>query len=117
VPISFPVQFPFIMKPAHVHFGEAGSGGAFEETGVCPALSALAPQAKPGELCVYVNTLEGLENATFEGIFKIAGAEEGAVPPGAVLKFAPTGVAYGAGSFAVTACTKNGPPVECPAGS
>jgi hypothetical protein len=105
VPISFPVALGAPLSSVHIHYGEGESGGAFDPTGVCPG-TALKPQAAKGELCVYQNATEGLENATFVGIFRYATGEvtqEGALRAGAVLKFNPTGVAFGAGSFAVTA--------------
>jgi hypothetical protein len=115
-PISFAIPFPYNLKPAHVHFGEAEEGGAFTVgTGICPSESAFKPEAKPGELCVY--SAEGPVNATFDGIFRLAEIP-GATPAGAMLKFTPTGVAFGGGSFAVTGCTKTvGEPNECPEGS
>jgi Collagen triple helix repeat (20 copies) len=125
VPISFPILFPFNIQPAHVHFGEAELGGAFvAETGLCPSNSGTTPKAAPGELCIYQNQgEEGLKNATFDGAFKYTTEQEGAARAGALLKFTPTAaVAYGAGSFAVTACTKAteavpNPPFVCPEGS
>lgn len=121
VPISFPVKFPFNIKSEHVHFGTAGEGGAFTaETGLCPASSAFNPKAALGELCIYSSLEQGLVNATFDGAFRLAETIAGAVPAGALLKFTPSGVAYGAGSFAVTACARETPAEEgepkCPPG-
>lgn len=116
VPISFSVKFPFVIEPEHVHFGLAEEGGAFTaETGACPAKSSFNPKAAPGELCIYKSLEEGLVNATFDGVFKQNTNVEGATPSGALLKFTPTGVAYGAGSWAVTGCKTPRDPSECPA--
>ncbi len=119
VPISFPIPFPFNIKAAHVHYV---TGPVFPGTSPCAANGASAPKADPGELCIYQSGSEGLENATFGGAFKFAthtSTQAGAALAGATLRFDPTGgVAYGAGSFAVTGCTKTvGEPFECPAGS
>lgn len=117
VPLSFTIPFPFGIQEAHVHFGEAGSGGAFTLGGACPAGSAAIPQAAPGELCIYKNVgTTGLKNATYDGTFKYTTESAGALRGGAMMSFTPTGVAFGAGSFAVTGCTKEvGKPNECPA--
>jgi hypothetical protein len=114
VPISFAIAYPFALKEAHVHYSSAVDFATFCEG------TASVPNPKPGELCVYENGLEGLVNATFDGIYKLAPSSgKGAVRPGAVLKFIPTGpVAAGGGSFAVEGCTKEvGKEFECPAGS
>ncbi len=107
VPISFPIPLIQNMEPEHVHFGVAGSGGAFSEGGACPTPAELEqnPKAAPGELCIYQFQFFGLENATFEGAFR-KGLLEGFNRAGAYLKFAPTGVATGAGTFAVTGCVR-----------
>jgi hypothetical protein len=113
VALTLPVQFPFALKAEHVHFStEAGFATP------CPGTAA-APIAEPGELCVYDNTQEEITGTTFDGIYKIASLEaKGLNRGGAMLVFtAPTGAASGSGSFAVQACTKEAPPVECPAGS
>jgi hypothetical protein len=120
-PISFAIPYSFNIKPAHVHFGVAEEGGAFSAGGECPGVSAFNPKAKPGELCIYANLDAGLVNATFDGAFRYTTTVPGATISGALLKFTPTGVAYGAGGFAVTGCTKTpaspGEVNECPAGS
>lgn len=113
--ISFPIPLKKVIPAAHVHFGEAGESPEFET--VCPATSAANPKAEPGELCVYYSASEGVENATFNGIFKISELTgEGAAQAGAMLKFTPTGVAYGSGSFAVTGCdsTEGATEFVCP---
>jgi hypothetical protein len=127
--ISFPVQFPFALKAAHVHFQTDPNFADFDEAGPgtlgCDGTSVKVPKAPPGELCVYLALgTEGLENATFEGIYQLSpGSTKGATRAGAVMKFSVTGGGNGhaLGSFAVTGCTKTpvtvGEPNECPAGS
>jgi hypothetical protein len=101
--ISFPIPLKENIASTHIHFGEAGESPEFEAA--CPSISAFNPKAEPGELCIYPNSTEGFENATFDGAFKLSEfSGKGAVQAGAMLKFTPTGVAYGAGSFAVTGC-------------
>jgi hypothetical protein len=124
VPISFPIPLAQeIVKNPHVHFGIAGSGGAFEAGGACPTEGGLEgpgafePTALPGELCVYQNVEEGLFGASFSKIYRYAENSKGATSAGAVLLFEPTGpVAIGAGSFAVTGCSEEvGAAIPCPA--
>lgn len=124
VPISFPIPLAQeFIKNAHVHFGIAGSGGAFEAGGACPTEGGLTgpgafePTAMPGELCVYQNEEEGLFGATFSKIYRYTENLKGATPTGAVLLFEATApVAIGAGSFAVTGCSEEvGAAIPCPA--
>lgn len=138
VSISFPVQFPFNLKAAHVHFSTEANFADFDEAGEktvgCKGsfknpsgtASETASPNPAGELCVYLNNngAEGFENATFEGISQISpSATKGAAKSGAVIKFSVTGggLGHAMGSFAVTGCTKTpvtpGEPNECPAGS
>jgi len=139
VSISFPVQFPFNLKAAHVHFsteanfadfdGEGvktvGCKGSFKNPSGSPASETVSPNP-PGELCVYLNTngTEGIENATFEGIYQLSPAgTKGTAKSGALIKFSVTGggLGHALGSWAVTGCTKTpvtpGEPNECPEGS
>jgi hypothetical protein len=124
VPISFPIQLAAGLKgitpgspefPTHVHFEtEAGFEAA------CPGLAG-APEANPGELCVYINLQEGVEGTSFKSIEKLTtllGAS-GASRSGARLVFAPPtkAVASGNGTFAVTGCSEElpaGDPNKCP---
>jgi hypothetical protein len=134
-PISFPVQFGFNLKEAHVHFsteanfadfdggepGTVGCKGSFKNPSGSPESETVKPNP-PGELCVYANNngTEGLKNATFEGIYQLSpDSSKGTAKAGAVLKFAISGGAgYGVGSFAVTGCSKTaGEPNQCPTGS
>jgi hypothetical protein len=137
VPISFPIPFPFNLKEAHVHYvaqakieceAEAEPGQAeclAKLEAACPSAETPGnPGAAAGELCVYENAAGGRENATFDGIYRyfVESTARGAVRSGALLNFIPTGIASGAGSFAVTGCTKTvqapaDPEIECPAGS
>lgn len=123
VPISFAIPLAQeIVKNAHVHFGIAGSGGAFEAGGACPTEGgntgpgAFEPAALPGNLCVYQNEEEGLFGASFSEIYRYFEGSKGATSAGAVLLFEPTGpVAIGAGSFAVTGCSEEaGAAIPCP---
>jgi hypothetical protein len=105
--ISFPIPYEFPLKAAHVHIGEEGEAGFVDS---CPGTAA-KPSAPPGELCVYFSESEGLVNATAEGIFRYNSLSKGATRTGAMLKFIPSGLAYGAGSFAVTGCEISAPEV------
>jgi hypothetical protein len=109
--ISFPIKLPFALKAAHVHFGEPGSGGAFDPAGACPGVT-FAPEAKPGELCVY----EGWSpNAAFSAINKLGTSAPGASVAGAIIRFAPAATEpnEGVGSFAVTGCEEQPGTSEC----
>lgn len=136
VPISFPIPFPFNLKAPHVHYVaqaqiecEAEAEPAAAEclaklAAACPSQNPLIPSAAAGELCVYENLAGGRENATFNGIYRyfVENEARGAARSGAMLNFIPTGIASGAGSFAVTGCTKTvqtppKPEIECPAES
>jgi hypothetical protein len=125
VPISFSIPLAAGLRGitpghpellTHVHFeSEAG----FEAT--CPGIVG-APEANPGELCVYVNAQEGVEGTSFEGIDKLNSSlgNSGASRSGARLIFAPPteAVASGNGTFAVTGCSEelpDGDPNKCPA--
>jgi len=113
VPISFAIPYAFNITAANIHYIE---GPVFPGTSPCPALSAFNPKADPGKLCIYENITEGSEGTDFDGAFRYSGTA-GATPSGAMLKFKkPTApVAYGAGSFAVTGCSKVvGEPFQCP---
>jgi hypothetical protein len=105
--ISFPIPYEFPLKAAHVHIGEEGEAGFVDS---CPGTAA-KPTAPPGELCVYFSESEGLVNASVEGIFRYNSLSKGATRTGGMLKFIPSGVAYGAGSFAVTGCAISAPEV------
>jgi hypothetical protein len=105
--ISFPIPYEFPLKAAHVHIGEEGEAGFVDS---CPGTAA-KPTAPPGELCVYFSESEGLVNASVEGIFRYNSLSKGATRTGGMLKFIPSGVAYGAGSFAVTGCEISAPEV------
>lgn len=115
VPISFPIRFSFNIKPAHVHFGIQGSGGAFVEgTGLCPG-KFFTPEAAPGELCVYYPE-SGIVGANFEAINKAGIGSPGASRAGAIIQFiraSETEGAYGSGSYAVTGCEEETGTGEC----
>lgn len=134
--ISFPIKFPFNLKgegckepeatrtlPCNVHYGVQESGEAFSATGACPG-KTFAPEAKPGQLCVYQSTTP-LFNATEFGIYRTPVANEstvqGATTAGAYVVFeteGATSVSRGFGSYAVTGCTTTAqPPLECISGS
>jgi len=118
--ISFQVPLAAVISSAHVHYvarEETECAEQFPEPAQeqellqclskiaarCPAESPLNPKSTPGELCVY--EAGGLENATFVQINKPQATESsGAGRSGALLKFTPTGVAFGAGTYAVTGC-------------
>ena len=138
VSISFPVQFPFNLKEPHVHFSSEPNFADFDEAGEktvgCKGSfknpagteSGTASPNPPGELCVYLNSngTEGIENATFEGIYQLSPAgNKGTAKSGALIKFSVTGggLGHALGSWAVTGCTKTpvtpGEPNECPEGS
>jgi hypothetical protein len=105
--ISFPIPYEFPLKAAHVHIGEEGEAGFVDS---CSGTAA-KPTAPPGELCVYFSESEGLVNASAEGIFRYNGLSKGATRTGGMLRFIPSGVAFGAGSFAVTGCEISAPEV------
>jgi hypothetical protein len=97
VPISFPVQLGpgQALDEAHVHFVEAS-------TEACPG-NAIAPSAKPGELCVY-DSSQSVIGTEFVAIERVTDKTVGANRAGAVLVFkAPTGAASASGTFALTA--------------
>jgi len=99
-PISFPIRLNQVVVGSKVHIGVQGEPGFADS---CPG-TTFNPAAVPGELCVYINEVEGLENASFDGVYRYNTLTEGTGRAGALLKFTPSGVAYGAGSFAVTGC-------------
>jgi hypothetical protein len=120
VSISFPVQLPAALDEEHVHFSTEPNFGDFDEGGAgtegCKAtfknpsgLGSLNPEIKPnpsGQLCVYLNSngTEGIENATFEGIYPVASENtKGASKPGGTLVFKiEGGTGHAIGSWAVT---------------
>lgn len=120
VPISFPIQLPKILEEAEVHFSTEPNFGDFDEGGAgtegCLATfknpsglgsKNLAIKPNPsGQLCIYLNEngTEGIENATFEGIFPVASENlKGASKPGGTLVFkVQGGRGHAIGSWAVT---------------
>lgn len=113
VALSFPIPLGGILSVDHTHYvaieeEECLKLAEPEQAACIAALAAscpgtpLQPEAASGELCVYESGAFGRENADFEGIFKLNPNLAGAGRSGALLIFKPTGVAYGAGSFAVT---------------
>jgi hypothetical protein len=120
VPISFNVQLPALLDEEHVHFSTEANFADFDEGGAgtegCKAFyknpsgqGSANPEIKPnpsGQLCIYLNTnsKEGVENATYEGIFPVASEnQKGASKSGGTLVFKVTGATgHAIGSWAVT---------------
>jgi hypothetical protein len=112
--VSFPIPLPAVLSAANAHTvtveevtkrEEGKTEGEGAAPGVCPG-DAGKPQAKPGELCVYIKLLAGTEAANPVDISRLSDGQEGADPSGAVLIFhaaSPGGAVVGDGSFAVTA--------------
>lgn len=111
--VSFPIPLPGVLDAAHTHSvtveevmkreeGKTEAEGAAPEA--CPG-DAGKPEAKPGELCVYIKLLGGADAANPMDFLRLSEGE-GADPSGAVLLFHPStpgGPVAGDGSFAVTA--------------
>jgi hypothetical protein len=120
VGISFPVQLPTALDEEHVHFSTEANFADFDEGGSgeegCKAtfknpsgLGSANPAIKPnpsGQLCIYLNNngTEGIENATFEGIFPVASENlKGVSKPGGTMVFkVEGGTGHAIGSWAVT---------------
>lgn len=140
-PLSFSVPLRFALFGNEVHFSTEPNFSDFDESGEgtegClgsfknPAglNSEFFSPNPPGQLCIYLNTIENLENANFEGIFPVETsnegvAEKGVSRPGGTLNFELTGepgeLAHGIGSWAVTGCAKSpepepeDPKLKCP---
>jgi hypothetical protein len=106
-PISFTLPLAVALDEVHVHY----IGGVGSENAECPGTSA-QPEAKPGNLCVYQGTVNGVKEEKGEGeaeIFppstgpKLLGGKPGAGTSGAGLLFTAEGKAVGWGTWAVTA--------------
>jgi hypothetical protein len=107
--LSFPIPLAVGLNAAHVHWQEEANfedfDGAGPETIGCvnPTTglpSPGIPTAPSGNLCVYFG--EVVENATFEGIYKIDSAKGANVSGASLLFSAPTGAVTSKGTFAVT---------------
>jgi Collagen triple helix repeat (20 copies) len=96
-PLSFPVPYPSAIAETAVHFSSDSDFSTF-----CQGITA-APEAEAGQLCVYLNPQQTLTGTTYDGIYKLASANnKGANRPGAVIRFtAPTGPVAASGTFAV----------------
>jgi len=108
VPISFPIKLAEELEASKVHYSTEPSFST-----ACEGVANF-PKPKPDNLCVYVNNGDPVSGTTVEGIYSNVnaieieplkfGIEKGAGRTGAVLVFAaPTGAAYGSGSYAVRA--------------
>ena len=129
VPISFPIQLPAALQEEEVHFSTEANFSDFDgpedctggpctgtETIGCKAsfknpsgMGSANPEIKPnpaGQLCIYLNAngTEGIENATYEGIFPVASENErGVSKPGGTLVFkVEGGPGHAIGSWAVS---------------
>lgn len=94
VPISFPILLSKPIDPQNIHFGHAQEKPF---SNFCEG-SPQAPKAKPGELCIYEAVTV---NATLIEIFSPATEEPSTAQSGAMMQFAPSGNAFGFGTFAV----------------
>jgi collagen triple helix repeat protein len=96
----------------HIHYSTDADFGTFCAE---PAIEAgqNQPDALPGEMCIW--QIEG-NNATFDGITpaSVHGESELAAKFGATLHFSISGVAFAAGSWAVTGCAGSTGPTKCP---
>lgn len=109
--ISFTIPLAEKQKAAHVHYVTTSEQNA-ESNPTCLGVVE-GPTAPPGELCVYEGALSGASAPTIES-FVFPGFA-GTSTTGAALVSIPSGVAYGAGSWAVTGCTTViGKPDQCP---
>jgi hypothetical protein len=102
-PISFVPRLSLQLNAAHVHYvaqPPATVPAACENVPHSGAASLENPEANSGELCVYEGLVGNATGPKIEPlVFNEAG---GASKAGAALVFSPSGVAFGAGSWAVT---------------
>ena len=94
VPISFSILLSRPIDPQNIHFGHAHEKPF---STYCKG-STQAPKAKHGELCIYEAVVV---NATMIEIFSPATEEPSTAQAGAMMQFAPSGNAFGFGTFAV----------------
>jgi hypothetical protein len=99
VPISFPIPLADELSETQVHFLAKGAAPTTE----CPGTAA-APQAEPGNLCVYTRQLSEELEGELQVFLRPGGGGEGAGTAGSVLVFGnPKQEANGFGTWAVTA--------------
>ena len=106
--ISFPIPLAKLVQEEHIHYGQAEEAGF---STFCPAEANAFPTAEPGELCIYKGVVA---NAGLPEVFNPATENSQTATSGAMLRFFPTGLSYGYGTFAVTGCTSGAEPFKCP---
>ncbi len=125
VPVSFPVPLPSELDAAHVHViapnGKEVDEGTFEATveptdcgsGIEPGVGVEHPEANPGHLCIYMQSVNPALPSTFFGnstVRKPDNTASGASVAGALLSLSvnqaaaeTSGYAEASGTWAVTA--------------